>query len=288
MCSSKNTERSSRLPEWLKIKLPTDKSFYKVSAVLDSLGLNTVCQGARCPNKSECFSKGVATFMIMGSSCTRACAFCNIGPGPLDALDPDEPRRISLAVGELGLKHAVVTSVTRDDLPDGGAGHFAAVIEHIQADHPGVSTEVLIPDFKGDRKALDTVLAAGPDILNHNLETVPRLYRRIRPQAVYRRSLELLQRAAGYPGVRTKSGLMVGLGEEAGEVREVIDDLAAAGCNIVTIGQYLRPSKENPEVRRYVPPEEFDVLAEYGRSKGVEHMFCGPLVRSSYNARLFV
>ncbi len=230
----------------------------------------------------------MATFLILGRQCTRGCAFCNIGPGRPEPVDPDEPARVSEAVGRLGLKHVVVTSVTRDDLPDGGAAHFAAVLRRIRADHPGLTAEVLIPDFQGDEQALVRVLAEEPDVLNHNVETAPGLYGRIRPQAVYGRSLKLLRRAKTLdPRISTKSGLMVGLGETDEEVRGVIRDLHGALCDIVTVGQYMRPSRAHPEVERYVHPDVFEEYAAHGRSLGVKHMFCAPLVRSSYNAELF-
>lgn len=227
----------------------------------------------------------MATFLVLGPVCTRNCAFCNITPGTPAAVDPDEPRRVAEAVARLGLAYAVVTSVTRDDLPDGGAAHFAAVIRAIREGNPGCGVEVLIPDFQGDEAALRAVLDAQPDVLNHNLETVPGLYSRIRPQADYAQSLELLRRARGIASaIPTKSGLMLGLGEEMDDVRAVLRDLADIGCAIVTVGQYMRPSRKHPEVARWVHPDEFATLAEYGKSLGVRHMFCAPLVRSSYHA----
>lgn len=227
----------------------------------------------------------MATFLILGAVCTRNCAFCNITPGKAEPLDPGEPGRVAEAVARLGLVYAVVTSVTRDDLPDGGAAHFAAVIRAIRERNPGCAVEVLIPDFRGNREALATVLEAAPDVLNHNVETVPALYRRIRPQADYEQSLELLRRVKGMsPGTTTKSGLMLGLGEDDEGVRGVIGDLAEAGCDMITVGQYMRPSRQHPEVVRWPTPEEFEALAAYGRSLGVRHMFCAPLVRSSYHA----
>lgn len=233
----------------------------------------------------ECYSQGTATFLILGHVCTRNCAFCNIAPGPTFPPDPDEPRRVAEAARSLGLKHVVITSVTRDDLPDGGAGHFAAVIHHVRqtSQDPATSIEVLIPDFKGSLAALQTVLDAAPDIVNHNVETPPAHYPRIRPQADYRQSLELLRRVRGAGGV-PKSGLMVGLGETDDEVRGVLGDLAAAGCRIATVGQYMRPSRNHPEVLRYVHPDVFEQYAVWGRERGIEFVFSAPLVRSSYNA----
>lgn len=277
-----------RIPPWLRVKLPASGRCSGTARLLADLRLNTVCQSARCPNTWECFGASVATFLIMGRTCTRGCAFCNIEGGRPEPLQADEPGRISEAVRRLGLSHVVVTSVTRDDLPDGGAAHFAAVVRAIRADHPGTTTEVLTPDFGGDCAALAVVLAAGPDVFNHNLETVPRLYPAIRPQADYAQSLDVLRAARDIsPGLRVKSGIMVGLGETNEEVRDVIRDLHDAGCDIVTVGQYMRPSMAHPEVERYVRPEVFEEYAAFGRSLGVPHMFCAPLVRSSYNAALF-
>jgi len=274
-----------RIPPWLRVKLPSNRTFASTRGLLDDLALNTVCQSARCPNTWECFSQSVATFLILGRECTRNCAFCNINPGAPEPVDDDEPRRVAEGAARLGLKHVVVTSVTRDDLPDGGAGHFAATIRQLRERLPECTVEVLIPDFKGDAAALETVLAARPDVLNHNVETAPRLYPAIRPQADYVQSLELLRRvAADQRGTPAKSGLMVGLGETDEEIRQTIRDLANVGCTMITVGQYMRPSRLHPAVARYMPPEEFDALADYGRSLGVPKMFCAPLVRSSYHA----
>jgi len=267
------------------VPLPRGKGFANTSALLRDLDLNTVCQGAHCPNKWECFSRSVATFLILGRECTRNCAFCNINPGSQLPPDEDEPRRVAEGAVRLGLKHVVVTSVTRDDLPDGGAEHFARTIRQLKERLPGCTVEVLIPDFQGDADALATVLAARPDVLNHNVETVPRLYPAIRPQADYAQSLALLARVAeSGTGIPAKSGLMVGLGETDEELRAVIRDMHHAGCAMITIGQYMRPSRQHPPVQRYMPPADFDALAEYGRSIGVGRMFCAPLVRSSYHA----
>lgn len=274
-----------RIPPWLRVKLPSTKGFACTSSLLRDLDLNTVCQSARCPNTWECFSRSVATFLILGRECTRNCAFCNINPGIQLPPDADEPRRVAEGAARLGLKHIVVTSVTRDDLPDGGAEHFAETIRQVKGKVPGCTVEVLIPDFQGDAAALEIVLAAGPDVLNHNVETVPRLYASIRPQADYAQSLELLRRVAGHASrIPAKSGLMVGLGETDEELQAVIRDMHGAGCSMITVGQYMRPSRNHPAVTRYMPPEEFDALAEFGRSIGVAKMFCAPLVRSSYHA----
>ncbi len=237
----------------------------------------------------ECYDKGVAAFLILGRVCTRNCAFCDIPPGLPEPVDGQEPDRLAQAAARLGLGHVVVTSVSRDDLPDGGAGHFAAVLRALRRDLPGASLEVLIPDFGGDPDSLGTVLDARPDVLNHNLETVPALYEAIRPQAVYARSLELLARAKqAAPAGLTKSGIMLGLGETPDQIRGVLADLAAVRCDIVTMGQYLAPSARHAPVVRYAPPEEFDDWAAYGLSLGIPAMHCAPLVRSSYNAGRFV
>ena len=290
MSAPEHSGTCSRIPEWLRVKLPSGRSFRATERLVEGLGLRTVCRDAKCPNIFECYSNRTATFLILGGVCTRNCSFCNIGfgaehcPAPLD---PGEPERVAEAAATLNLAHVVVTSVARDDLADGGAGHFAATVRALRGRLPRATVEVLIPDFQGDPACLERVLDAAPDVVNHNLETVPRLYTDIRPMADYRRSLELLCRIheAGLSG---KSGVMVGLGESDHEVLRTIDDLAAASCGIVTVGQYMRPSRRHPPVRRYVPPEDFEAYAEYGRERGVPRMFCAPLVRSSYHAGLFV
>lgn len=257
--------------------------------MLRDLNLNTVCCSAKCPNEFECFSRSVATFLVMGPVCTRNCAFCNITPGAPAPLDEKEPERVAEASARLGLSHVVVTSVTRDDLEDGGAAHFAAVIRAVRARLPRATVEVLTPDFQGDGRALGLVLAEEPEVFNHNVETAPSLYPRIRPRADYGQSLAVL-RAAAERGGKTlvKSGLMAGLGETPEELREVIGDLREAGCHIVTVGQYMRPSKEHPAVERWVHPDEFETLGAFGRSLGIPHVYSAPLVRSSYNASLFL
>jgi lipoyl synthase len=273
-------------PEWLRRKLPDPEPLNKMRTLLQRHGLNTVCQGALCPNQGECFSQGTATFLILGKTCTRNCTFCAIPteerpPAP----DPDEPRRIARAAAELGLKHVVVTSVTRDDLEDGGASHFARTVEALRKINPEIGVEVLIPDFLGSEAALKQVMDSGPDILNHNLETVPRLYPEVRPQAVYSRSLDLLQRAKSMaPAGITKSGLMLGLGEEREEVRRAMADLREVSCDLLTLGQYLRPSGRHHPVARYVPPEEFEELRGEGEKMGFKTVFSAPLVRSSFHA----
>jgi lipoic acid synthetase len=274
-----------RKPPWLKVPFPGGAQYLRVKGLLRSSGLHTVCEEARCPNVGECFESGTATFLILGDICTRACAFCAVNSGRPAGLDAAEPLRVARAASRLGLRHAVVTSVTRDDLPDGGASIFAATIRAIRRLSPGTSVEVLIPDFQGSRDALAAVMAARPDVLNHNLETVPRLYRRVRPRAVYGRSLDLLARAKEMDGdVKTKSGLMVGLGEEREELLAVMADLVAVGCQVLTIGQYLQPTARHLPVARYYHPDEFAELAREGRRLGFRHVESGPLVRSSYHA----
>lgn len=274
-----------RLPPWLRVSLPKSPVYSGTVNLLKDLRLNTVCQGARCPNQFECFAHGTATFLILGANCTRNCAFCNIGLGKAEAVDPDEPSRLAEAVSRMNLRHVVVTSVTRDDLPDGGAGHFAATVRAIRSALPEAKIELLIPDFRGDEAALTLVIAEAPDIINHNLETPPDHYPRIRPQADYRQSLELLERVKK-AGLTAKSGFMVGLGETDDEVLGVLRDLAAVNCDIVTIGQYLSPSRKHMPAQRYVTPETFEEYAAYGRSLGIRQMFSAPLARSSYHAEL--
>jgi lipoic acid synthetase len=275
-----------RKPAWLRRPLASDRRFFTTSALLNEQGLSTVCKEANCPNRQECFSSGTATFLILGETCTRNCRFCNIHPGQTSAPDPTEPQRVAQAAVTLGLRHVVVTSVTRDDLADGGSAQFAAVIRELRQALPQSSVEVLIPDFQGDASALRTVMDAKPDIINHNVETHPALYAQVRPQADYAQSLELLRRVND-GGMTAKSGLMVGLGETDDQVRQVMADLHAAGCSIVTIGQYLPPTSQHHRLDRYVTPEQFDEYAAYGRSLGLRHVFSGPLVRSSYHAANF-
>ena len=277
--------RAGRLPEWLKVKLGKGQLTQETRELIQSAHLHTVCQSAKCPNIGECFASGTATFLLMGPDCTRNCGFCAVSSGNPHPLDADEPRRIAETVACMGLRYAVLTSVTRDDLPDGGAGHFSASITAIKEHAPGTQVEVLVPDFQGDRDCAATVLAAGPDVFNHNVETVPRLQSTVRPQASYETSLGVLQAARdASPQVATKSGLMVGLGESDGEVRETLADLAGAGVGIVTIGQYLQPSPRHLPVERYVHPDQFGRYQEEGRSLGLNHVIAGPFVRSSYHA----
>ncbi len=273
-----------RLPAWLRRPIAHAGGFRAVDGLLAELGLSTVCEEARCPNRGECFSSGTATFLIAGDSCTRGCPFCAVetrSPRPLDA---DEPRRVAEAVARLGLGHAVVTMVTRDDLEDGAAGHVASTIAAIRAECPGVAVEVLVSDFGGDDAALDRVLSAEPDVFNHNVETVPRLYPEVRPDASYDRSLRVLRRAAEHRGIPVKSGLMLGLGEHEGEVLTVMRDLRENGCELLTLGQYLRPSAAHLPVVSFVEPSTFAELARAGRRMGFSGVASAPFVRSSYHA----
>lgn len=272
-------------PEWLRIKMQGGENLNHVQKTLDKFGLTTVCHEASCPNRMECFNKSTATFMILGSICTRGCTFCDIATGPGQNVDKQEPRRIADAVKALSLKYVVVTSVTRDDLPDGGAFHFADVIREIQIASPSASIEVLIPDFKGNRDALNTVIEANPVIINHNIETVPRLYRAVRPQAIYEQSLELLRRVKETTDkIHTKSGMMVGLGETKEEVLQSLRDLRDAECDFLTIGQYLAPTKDHHPVIEYVHPDLFEIYKKAAMKMGFKDAACGPLVRSSYKA----
>ncbi|MGB0622093.1 MAG: lipoyl synthase [Myxococcota bacterium] len=272
-------------PPWIRVRLKADPEVEKTRELMRRLELHTVCEEAACPNLSECWSERHATVMILGSVCTRACAFCNVDTGMPDAVDPDEPRHLATAVGELGLRHVVITSVDRDDLPDGGAGQFAESIARIRESAPDTTIEVLTPDFRRKPTALAAVLAAGPDVYNHNLETVPRLYKRVRPGADYRHSLALLEEAKQHrPEVFTKSGIMVGLGEERDEIRQVMDDLRASEVDFLTVGQYLRPTPKHATVERYVPPEEFEEIRVEAEERGFLVVSATPLTRSSYHA----
>ncbi len=275
--------QKGRRPAWLKVKLPTGVNFRDTESVINNYKLNTVCQDALCPNIAECWSKKAATFMILGDVCTRSCGFCAIKTGRPPILDKDEPRRVAEAAKELGLRYIVLTSVNRDELPDGGAFIFAESIERLHAAINDSLVEVLIPDFQGDAAALKKVCDAKPDILNHNTETVPRLYNVVRPQAKYDRTLELLKDAKDL-GMITKTGLMVGIGEKKEEIFEVIKDLVKMKVDILTIGQYLQPSKNHLPLDRYVTPEEFKEYKAFGEACGLPHVESGPLVRSSYHA----
>ncbi|EKS4342149.1 lipoyl synthase [Clostridium botulinum] len=274
-----------RKPEWLKIKFQFGDSTKKINALKRSLGLNTVCDEANCPNRLECHNKGTATFMILGSVCTRNCRFCNVKTGKAQCVDKEEPLHVAQAVKELGLKHAVITSVTRDDLEDGGASQFAEVIRAIRKLTPNTTIEVLIPDLKGNWEALKVILDEKPEILNHNIETISGLYKKVRPEAIYTRSLELLRKVKEIDkSILTKSGFMVGLGEKEEEVIELLKDLRKYQCDIVTIGQYLQPSKEHIELEEYVHPEVFKKYNKIGLDMGFKYIASSPLVRSSYNA----
>jgi lipoic acid synthetase len=278
--------RGGRLPPWLKRPLPAGNGNGFTQTLLDDLRLETVCENAKCPNRPECWSRRTATFMILGNVCTRPCSFCSVPKGAPLSIEDDEPLRVAEAAVRLGLKHVVITSVTRDDLPDGGAGHFARCVEAIRARMPKTAVEVLTPDFLGDGAAIDTVTDANPEVFNHNIETVPRLYRVARGRAEYGRSLELLDRVKRRsPYIVTKAGLMLGIGETIDELFDVLADLRAIRCDVVTLGQYLAPTlKQSIPVARYVPPEEFDQIAARARLLGFRQVVAGPFVRSSYHA----
>jgi lipoic acid synthetase len=272
-------------PEWIKVKAPVSKEYHNTRELMRTKKLNTVCEEAACPNIGECWSKKHATVMILGSVCTRACAFCNIATGMPDKLDPHEPENLAAAVADLGLHHMVITSVDRDDLPDGGAAHFAACIAAIRRTAPDTTIEILTPDFLRKEGALEVVVAANPDVYNHNLETVPRLYKSIRPGARYFHSLNLLKKVKEIdPSMFTKSGIMVGLGEDKEEVLQVMDDMRAADIDFITIGQYLQPTPRHAKVERFVTPDEFRYYARMAKAKGFLMVAASPLTRSSYHA----
>ncbi len=274
-----------RLPEWLRKPQTDFRAVHALKVQLRARGLHTVCESARCPNMHECFARGSATFMILGDTCTRTCGFCSVPQGAPGFLAPDEPRQVAKMARRMSLGHVVITSVNRDDLPDGGSAHFAETVRAVKRALPEAKVEVLVPDFLGDLEAVARVLDSGCDVFNHNMETVRRLYARVRPQAVYSRSLKVLAFArARAPGTLTKSGLMVGLGERREEVRALLRDLRSAGVDVATIGQYLRPRRRRLPVVEYVPPERFDRYRAFGESIGFRAVFSGPLVRSSYMA----
>lgn len=277
---------TSRKPSWLKVKAPLGQTYSEVKKLLGDLTLHTVCQEANCPNRLECWSKRTATFLILGERCTRACRFCNVSTGNAAPLDPDEPAHVAEAVRRMELKYAVVTSVTRDDLPDGGASHFAETVRRIKSLCPDVGVEVLIPDFMGSEDSLRLVMDSKPDVINHNLETVRSLTEDIRSGADYDRSLEMIRRVRELSEgqIRSKSGIMLGLGETRDEIRECIEDLDSVGCQLLTIGQYLAPSDDHHPVEKYYTPGEFEEIREMALGFGFESVLAGPLVRSSYHA----
>ena len=289
MADERTSRKGGRFPPWLRRRLPAAGRDGAVRRVLDDLGLTTVCSSARCPNQGECFARGTATFLILGDTCTRSCRFCAIPSGPPAPPRDDEPAAVAEACKRMGLRYVVITSVTRDDLPDGGAEHFARTIQAVREKLPDAAIEVLTPDFQGAADALRTVIDAAPDVFNHNIETVPRLYPDVRPQADYQQSLDVLGLAARLAskagrGLRTKSGLMVGLGETPDEVLQVMRDLRGVGCDILTIGQYLAPSTDHFPIARFVPPDEFDAWKCDAEEMGFASVAAGPFVRSSYHA----
>ncbi len=275
--------RKTRLPDWFKVTRKTGENYLKLRELTQTLDLHTVCEEARCPNIWECWNAGTATFMLLGDICTRSCGFCNVKLGRPSPVDSAEPARVANAVSQMGLDHAVITSVNRDELENGGAEIFAETIRRIREIRPDCTVEVLIPDFLGQKAALDLVLSERPDVLAHNLETVPRLYRQVRPQAGYARSLQILSWSKAH-GLRTKTGIMLGLGESRGEIKGVMRDLVEIGCDILTLGQYLQPTAKHLPINRFVDPAEFDELKQLGEGMGLAHVESGPLVRSSYHA----
>ncbi|MBN1624025.1 MAG: lipoyl synthase [Clostridia bacterium] len=274
-----------RKPDWLRVRIPAGSGYQEVRGILDKYHLNTVCDEAICPNRGQCFQSGTATFMILGRNCTRNCRFCNVTGATPEKVDAGEPLNVALAVRDLGLKYVVITSVTRDDLPDGGAGHFAGTVSEIRRINPETKVELLIPDFQGDRDALMKIIECNPDVLGHNIETVPSLYSRVRPEADYIQSLEVLSNAKemGYTG-KTKSGIMVGLGETESEVISVLKDLRKHNCDFLTVGQYLTPSKLHIPLVEYIHPDQFKKYKDKAYSMGFEYVASSPLVRSSYMA----
>jgi len=284
MSDLKRISALSTRPSWLKVGLPSGEGYRKIKSIVDSHQVHTVCQEARCPNIGECWACGTGTFMILGDTCTRACRFCAVKSGKPEFLDTDEPKRVAKSAKLMNLKHVVITSVNRDELPDGGAEIWAETIREIRLALPEASIEVLIPDFEGNSSAMKTVMQEMPDILNHNIETVPRLYPAIRKEAQFERSLEVLSFAKKEFNLKTKSGLMVGLGESNDEIFKVLEDLKQTRCDIVTIGQYLQPTPKHAKVERFVTPEEFETFKNYGLKLGFLHVESAPLVRSSYHA----
>ncbi|MEO9654981.1 lipoyl synthase [Marinomonas sp.] len=280
------TEEIPRKPDWLRVRMPASPEIARIKSTLREHKLASVCEEANCPNLGECFSNGTATFMIMGEICTRRCPFCDVAHGRPNALSPDEPKELAAAIRDMKLKYVVITSVDRDDLRDGGAQHFVDCITHTREQSPNIEIETLVPDFRGRMEvAIDTLQIAPPDVFNHNLESIPRLYRQVRPGSDYQWSLDLLKNfKERCPDVPTKSGLMVGMGETFEEIVEVLKDLRAHGVDMLTIGQYLQPSKHHFPMARFVPPEEFERYEQVAKDLGFKHAACGPLVRSSYHA----
>ncbi len=285
---AEQTKKRPRLPEWFRLQLPTASAYFATRNLIDDLNLHTVCESARCPNHWECWSHGTATFMIAGERCTRACGFCAVDTRKPMALEADEPERVAEAARRMQLKHAVITAVARDDLPDGGAAHFQRVIERVREVNPGMVIEVLTPDFQDDDAAINTVLAAQPEIFNHNLETIRRLTPSVRSVATYERSLSVLQKVKErVPEIYTKSGLMLGLGETTDELHEALKDLRAAGCDLLTLGQYLQPTKKHLPVMEFIHPDQFAEHKTTAEAMGFTQVASGPLVRSSYHAADF-
>lgn len=282
-------EKPQRLkkPDWLRVKLPTGENYRHVRGLVDHYKLHTICESGNCPNMGECWGAGTATFMILGNVCTRSCGFCAVFTGMPTELDWDEPNRVAEAIKLMGVKHAVLTSVNRDELKDGGAAIWAATVRAVRELNPGTTMETLIPDFKGNMESVDLMIAVKPEVVSHNMETISRLYRRVRPQAKYERSLAVLKRLK-QGGIRTKSGIMAGLGETQEEVFKVMDDLRAVGCDVMTIGQYLQPTRNHLEVQEWVHPDIFKKYEEVGLSKGFLYVESAPLVRSSYHAEKHV
>ncbi len=286
--NKEDQEVKIRKPKWLKVKIPGGKDYLKVKEVVEERNLHTICSSGKCPNQSECWSAGTATFMILGNTCTRSCQFCNVDTGAGEEVDIFEPAKVAESIRVMGLKHAVITSVDRDDLADGGAGHWKKTVEMIRKKNPGVTIETLIPDFKGEWENLNPILEVKPEVVSHNIETVERITKKVRIQAKYWRSMEVLKRLKEGGIERTKSGIMVGLGETEEEVVQTLKDLHDQGVSVVTIGQYLQPSKKHLPVSEWVTPEQFQRYKELGEGLGIEHVESGPLVRSSYHAERHV
>ena len=275
-------------PDWLKVKIPSGKEYLKVKEIVEERNLHTICSSGKCPNQSECWSAGTATFMILGNTCTRSCQFCNVNTGAGEEVDVFEPAKVAESIRVMGLKHAVITSVDRDDLPDGGSNHWKKTVEMIRKKNPGVTIETLIPDFKGEWENLDPILEVKPEIVSHNIETVERITKKVRIQAKYWRSMEVLKRLKDGGISKTKSGLMVGLGETDAEIEQTMKDLLEQGVDVLTIGQYLQPSKKHLPVAEFVTPQKFEQYKRIGEDLGFGHVESGPLVRSSYHAERHV